>query len=65
MVQGISYGELAALEVEFNKQCEQQHVQWTDEEVRQEALMTFISDYEEGDDDPQITLCGYGYKINN
>ena len=56
MAQGISYGELAALEVEFDKQCEQQHVQWTDEEVRQEALNTFISDYEEGDDEPQITL---------
>lgn len=59
--EGISYGEIAALEEEFNKQCLTKHIDWTDEEVRQEALNQFISDYEDGDEDPQVLLNGYGY----
>ena len=59
--QDVSYGELAALEVEFNNQCRDKHIEWTDEEVRQEALNQFIIDYQEGDEDPQVLLNGYGY----
>ena len=59
---GISYGELVALEQEFNKQCIQKQIKWTDDEVRTEALIQFQNDYENGDEDPQVLLLGYGYE---
>jgi len=64
METGLSYGELVALEQSFNRQCISQHIRWTDDEVRQEALIQFINDYEEGGDDtePQVLLLGYGYE---
>ena len=64
METGISYGEITTLEAEFNKQCVEQKIRWTDDEVRQEALVQFINDYENGDDDPKVTLLGYGYEYN-
>lgn len=58
----VSYSEIFALESEFDRQCQEKKIVWTDEDVRQEALSQFISDYENGEE-PQVLLCGYGYKI--
>ena len=59
---GISYGEISALEQEFNRQCESMNIEWVDESVRQEALSQFINDYENGEKEPKVTFCGYGYE---
>jgi len=58
---GISYGEIIKLETMFNEQCDSNGVVWTDDEVRDEALSQFICDYENGVEEPQVLLCGYGY----
>lgn len=57
---GISYKEIALLELEFDKQCEERGVEWVSEDVRQESLNDFISQYEEGNDQPEVLLLGYG-----
>ena len=62
-MRNVSYGELEALELEFKNQCKQMGVKWVNEETRIEALNQFVLDYLEGDDDPEVLLCGYGYEI--
>lgn len=52
----ISYGELVALEVEFNKQVQEQGVTFHDDEYHQEALNDFIQQYQDGNDNPQLVL---------
>lgn len=64
MEREISYGEIAYLQTEFNRQCEKLGVVWDDMEVKQEALNEFIRDYEDGNDNPEVILCGYGYAVN-
>lgn len=59
----LSFGEILALQDEFESQCTAMGVVWTDKEVEGEALNQFISDYEDGNEDPKVMLCGYGYKI--
>lgn len=59
---GTSYGELAVLEQEFDRQCKKLGVRWVNEEVRLECLNDFINQYEEGNNDPEVMLCGYGYE---
>lgn len=61
----LSYGEIAALEFEFNNQCKKMGIRWVDEDVKMEALNQFIADYEDGDADPQVMLLGYGYLDDN
>ena len=52
----ISYAELAWLGNEFDKQVEEQGVVFHDDEYREEALMDFVRQYEEGDDNPKLQL---------
>lgn len=61
----VSYGEMSALSDEFEKQCEKLGICWTDEDVMGEAFCSFVNDYQNGDDDPQVILCGYGYECLN
>lgn len=58
----VSYGELHELEKEFKKQCDDLGVVWIDTDVREETFMDFVSQYQDGDDDPQILLNNYGYE---
>ena len=60
----VSYGEIAALQNDFDKQCEELGVAWTDDEVRNEAFCEFVTDYEDGEE-PEVRLCGYGYEMLN
>ena len=62
-MRSVSYSQLEALELEFKNQCKERGIKWTEDDVRLEALNQFIIDYAEGDDDPEVLLCGYGYEI--
>lgn len=53
---------MTSLEKEFNMQCEALGVSWYDEDVRQESLKEFITDYQNGQKTPKVRLCGYGYR---
>jgi hypothetical protein len=57
---GLSYSEIAALENDFNVQCEEKGICWTDNEVMSECLNDFIDQCENGYE-PEILLNGYGY----
>ena len=59
-----SYGELAMLTDMFEQQCTDNGVVWTDLEVKVEAYLDFCSQWIEGDDNPEVLLCGYGYEQN-
>ena len=58
----ISYGEIAVLGHEFDKQCEELGIEWIDEDVKEECFNDFISQYEDGNDEPEVRLLGYGYE---
>ena len=59
---GISYGEIVALKQEFDKQCEEMKIEWVSDEVKQQAFDEFVSDYEDGNEEPKVMFCGYGYE---
>lgn len=61
----ISYGEIAELTNVFDEQCKELGIVWIDEEVEEQAFGQFVSDYENGDENPQVLLCGYGYESIN
>lgn len=50
----VSYGELVALQQEFETQLDENGVIFDDDESYDEALNDFIQQYIDGDDDPQI-----------
>lgn len=50
----VSYGELVALQQEFETQLDENHVIFDDDDDYDEALNDFIQQYMDGDDDPQI-----------
>jgi hypothetical protein len=60
---GTSYEEIALLEQEFDRQCEERGIRWLSEEVRQESLNEFILEYEYGNEKPEVMLLDYGYYI--
>lgn len=55
-----SYGELVWLSEQFDKQCEELGVEWTDEEVKEQAYLDFCGQWISGEDNPEVLLCGYG-----
>lgn len=61
-MRNVSYGELVMLEDKFNSQCKKKGIKWVNEETRIEALNQFEMDYMEGNDNPELMLCGYGYE---
>lgn len=61
MTRQASYGELVDLEERFDRQCNEMGITWTDDEIRNEAYLDFCSQYEDGNDNPEVNLCGYGY----
>lgn len=62
----ISYGELAELGDLFEKQLLEKGITLCDDEYRQEALLDFIDQYQNGNDKPEVNLhyphrqIGYG-----
>lgn len=52
----ISYGELVALQQEFETQLDENGVIFDDDESYEEALGDFIQQYMEGDDNPMIDM---------
>lgn len=58
----LSYGTLVWLGTEFDKQCKKIGIMWTDGDVRNEAYLDFCEQWQDGEDYPEVTLCGYGYK---
>lgn len=50
----ISYGEIVALQQEFETQLDEHGVIFNDDDDYDEALNDFIQQYMDGDDDPQI-----------
>lgn len=57
----MTFLELAILQEHFDEMCDNIGIVWTDEDVKSEALNQFIVDYEEGIENPEVRLCGYGY----
>lgn len=57
-----SYGEMVMLSDMFEKQCIDLGIVWTDMDVKDEAYCDFCLQWEEGDDEPEVLLCGYGYE---
>lgn len=51
-----SYGELAALTELFEGQVKKQGITFEDEEAKQECYSDFVSQYEQGNMNPQIRL---------
>lgn len=51
-----SYGELAALEEEFTRQCEAKGVKFEDEETETGCRMDFIDQYVHGSNKPKIRI---------
>lgn len=62
-MEGISYGELSELSDLFEGRCEQLGIIWTDLDVRDEAYLDFCSQWEDGIEEPELRLCGYGYEF--
>ena len=52
----VSYGELAVLGQLFEQQLLSKGVTLCDDDYRTEALMDFVSQYEDGNDNPQLNL---------
>jgi hypothetical protein len=49
----------------FEEKCKELGVVWTEPETKDEAYMDFCGQWIVGEDNPEVTLCGYGYKIVN
>lgn len=47
----------------FEKQCEDKGIVWTDLEVKDEAYLDFCSQWIQGEDNPEVLLCDYGYEL--
>lgn len=58
MERDLSYGELCALDCEFEKQCEYAGIEWFDDDVKNECFRDFCLQYQEGNDNPQIYIEG-------
>lgn len=58
-----SCGEMAMLSDMFEKQSNEKGIKWTDMGVKNEAYMDFCAQWIAGDNNPEIMLCGYGYKV--
>ena len=56
MKRQVSYGELAVLGQLFEQQLLSKGVTLCDDDYRTEALMDFVSQYEDGNDNPQLNL---------
>lgn len=52
----VSYGELAALDEEFDRQVNERGITFPDEEVEQECLFDFVQQYIDGNDNPEIQV---------
>lgn len=52
----VSYGELFALDQEFEKQLAESGYVFSDEETKEECRFDFVQQYIDGDDDPQIRI---------
>lgn len=59
-----SYGELSMLSDMFEQQSEEKGINWTDLDVKDEAYLDFCGQWISGEDNPEILLCGYGYKLS-
>lgn len=57
MERDVSYGELAALGDMFEQEVRQRNVSFPCDEIREQALLDFIQQYQEGNDNPHIDLC--------
>ena len=53
----VSYGELAALDEEFEKQVKERNIVFPDPEIEEQCHFDFVQQYIDGDDDPQINIC--------
>ena len=53
----IIYGELAALDEEFEKQVKEKKIEFPDSEIEEQCHFDFVQQYIDGDDDPQINVC--------
>ena len=52
----VSYGELVALDEEFERQVKEKHIAFPDWEIEEECHIDFVQQYIDGDDDPQINI---------
>ena len=60
-----SYGELAWLGEQFDQQLKEKSVMLCDEDYRSEAFMDFVSQYEDGVDNPTVNLLYPNRMIDN
>lgn len=56
MKRQVSYGELAWLGYEFEQKLKAEGITLCDDDYRTEALMDFVSQYEDGNDEPELNL---------
>lgn len=56
MKRQVSYGELAWLGYEFEQKLKAKGITLCDDDYRTEALMDFVSQYEDGNDEPELNL---------
>lgn len=53
----VSYGELVALDEEFERQVKEKNIVFPDPEIEEDCHFDFVQQYIDGDDDPQIRIC--------
>ena len=53
----VSYGELVALDEEFELQVKKNNIIFPDAETEEQCHFDFVQQYIDGDDDPQINIC--------
>lgn len=53
----VSYGELIALDEEFERQVKERYIEFPDSEIEEQCHLDFVQQYIDGDDDPQINIC--------
>lgn len=53
----VDYGELCALDEEFERQVKEKNIVFPNPEIAQECRFDFVQQYIDGDDNPQIRIC--------
>ncbi len=53
----VSYGELAALDEEFERQVKEKNIIFPDSEIEEQCHFDFVQQYIDGDDAPHINIC--------